>query len=532
MKSFKNIFIQCLLVFIALQTFLHAENPKPPKAIVLTEDPQQVSTEEKNSAGAKTFAYKIKSDLYANKEVTVYYRIFLDGTGKPGPQAGNIIFQAPYTNLSSGGKYFEHSYPRDLVDKYGYTVYSFVVKGKLTYVEDHVKCHYYPESGSFDIAFKIQDFLTKKYGLQSKKLIIAGESGGSAMAELMGVHNPDKIDVIAFPGGRFFEQPKPDTKIAWFGTNTWGDIPQRKNAYRDLKDQMDSMGVKWLHCQTPPEWKEFGWESFHHALNPLAEDLLVEYIHATIDLRDQNKLFPPSAWPVQFDDNGEKLSMPSEKFLEIWKKIPHDAIRLADAKTATADRPIIFPAVTSEPKGVVLFFHDDIFEPDVILLDNLQYFSENGFIALSLHLGEDPKENLKKIEDLISYVEKEPKWNELPIFLSGSGSGGQLAATEAFHSSSKRIKAVAAISSPTDSSTDETSPLLAIQSSHIPTLLVYGDKDLELNSRNRAPDKMVQAAPDGEKQVTVKLVPQVEENLGREWFHVLEDICTYFSEQK
>jgi|GEM_PF-5916956 len=532
MKSLTFILVVLVLFLQITPASLLAQGEKTAKAITLTEEPQQVSDEPKNQAGPKTFAYKIKSDLYDNKELVVYYRIWLDATGRPGPQADNVIFQAPYTNLGTNGKYFDTSYQRKLTDQYGYTVFSLVVKGSLTYVEDRVKCHYYPESGSFDLAFKIQDFLRQKYNLSSKKLIVAGESGGSAMAELMGVHDSDRIDVVAFPGGRFFESPKPDSKIAWFGLNTWGDIPERRSSYSTLKSQMDGMGLQLLYCQTPPEWKEVTSGNFHHILGPLAEELLVEYIHATIELRNQNKLFPASGWPVQIDDGGKKLFMPSQHFLELWKNVPHEAVKLVETGTSTPDNPITIFPTTNDLKGVVLFFHDDIFEPDVQLLDNLQYFADNGFVAFSLDTSDDPDENLKKIDQLITHIEGESRFNDLPIYLSGSGYGGQLSLVTAFHSHSTRIKAVATISSHPNWTFDETPPELAVRSSRLPILLIYGENDFKLTTRNYNLAKMQKAAPGGSRQVMIKVIPHGDENLGKDWFNSLDDICAFFSQQK
>ncbi|MFZ2657938.1 MAG: hypothetical protein WAX69_23605 [Victivallales bacterium] len=385
----------------------------------------------------------LQTNIPGNKEVKVSYIVPVDDKGRPLLSAHNIVFYAPF--ICERG-FFARDFHKYFPEKLGFTIFSLNINTKLEDSGDRKKYYCFRESGWHDVVFKAQAKITSDFRLMPRKLLVIGESGGGSMAQQLGLNYPDKIDAVATVGGRFFEPLKAKSNIAWLSVNTWGcpGVPAAKL----FKEEADKAGMQVLRGETPPRWVQKDKQHYHHSPNELAFALMQTFIRDIAKLRQKYvEIVPPAEkWPVSETICGEKQYFPSAEFAALWKQLPHEASKFLADENRDRNKPIIVNP-PSQPSAVVLFMQDPSFDCSTMLLDNLYYFASKGVIAVSVEMNDDYFEALKRIQNTLDLVLKNEKWNALPVYVVGSGSGGQLAAVVALANGDKRIKRITTFNS-------------------------------------------------------------------------------------
>jgi pimeloyl-ACP methyl ester carboxylesterase len=452
--------------------------------------------------------FTLQTSIPGNKEVKVSYIVPIDEKGRPLLTAHNIVFHAPHINESGFFKSANHRYfPEEL----GFTIFSLNIKSKLEDIGDSKKYYCFRESGWHDIVFKAQAKIATDFRLMPRKLLIVTNSAGGSMAQQMGINYPDKIDAIAMVGGRFFESLKVKSNIAWLSVNTWGcsGVPASKL----FKEEADRLGMQVLRGETPPIWASKDTGDYHHGPSSTAWKLMQTFIRDLAKLRQKYVETVPSVekWPTSEIINGEKQYFPSVEFASLWKQLPHEASKFLADENRDKNKPIIVNP-PSQPLAVIFFIQDPAFDCSTVLLDNLYYFASKGTIAVSVEMGDDYFEALKKIRNALDFVLKNEKWNALPVYVAGLGTGGQLATIATLSNGDKRIKKITTF----NSEYEWPFPELSIS---------------EARKRNKKmPLKMIFSSADlyGGKKSEDTEFRAVEANgpfFGDKWFALLDEAC-------
>ena len=496
--------------------------------------PPGVVHEQQVTDNIRTGSFELKVNLPYNTTVKVYYRIPVDKNGMPGPNAHNIIFYAPFIHESN---FFTRDFHTRFTDEFGFSIYSFEIQLNQKDQTNRLHHYYYPESGWPKPIFDVQDFLIQKYDLKRTKLLVLGESGGGSMGQMLGIHYGDRIDAVAIVGGRFFDMPKVKSPVAWLSLSTWQDPGEASNV--DFQKQAQKMGIQVLHVQTPPDW---GRVNNHHSPGDEALTSLQEFLMAVVRLRDQHGGSVPSAekWPVtSVDGTGAKVHLPDVCFQSQWEQInahPKFSYGLAQTEEFT---PVIVEPARDRPKGVVLWLQDE--ECPSPLQDNLFYYASQGGIGVGASISNNDLTALKQVEQLLCWAGG--RWEKSALVVAGYGIGGQLAMVATakccsptyqvipmdaprdgktpppFVSKPPNVSKIVAISSPTYWPVEALSPKAFVDQSKTKLTLVYGVKDIELNTLTKCPNDMKSAVGG----CIIQLIPGVNAGLGQSWFRVLQD---------
>ncbi|MFH1825436.1 MAG: hypothetical protein ABH873_09495 [Candidatus Firestonebacteria bacterium] len=353
---------------------------------------------------AKYGQYVIDTDFPNNRKVVVYYAVPIRGDRVLSLIASNMVFCAPYVGET---EFFKRNFNNYFVKKLGCSVFSFEFKYTEENAGDRKKWYYFKESGWHDLALEVQNKLIHDYGLERRKIIVVGESGGASMGQQMGIYYPDKIEAVAGIGGGYFDEPKVKSNVAWLMINTWGDIAMVKND--EFCRNADALGMQVLRILTPPVWDKKGDDNFHHIPSNLAEKYVFEFVKGILDLRKYNggKVPMCEKWPVKYSSEDKILYFPSEDFKRTWEKLPHKFIR-AMLKPSENNEVVEFPA--KDAKKIVLFLQDKKFY-STVLLDNVYYLHELGYDVVTIDIEMDIYDVCKKriIKALQYSVEKSKK---------------------------------------------------------------------------------------------------------------------------
>jgi dienelactone hydrolase len=519
----------------ASPTIVEPPKPKPEAPKISTENLKKPT-----SGSGKVFegSHTIPGKLYANPEVKVDFRIPLGPDGKAGPNAHNIVFYAPWLPQK---KIMKQEYIKHFSDKLGYTIFSFAINTDEKDIDDRKKCYYYPESGWFDKVFAAQEYLTKEYKLQPRKLLIMGISAGSTMAANIAVHRPTQVEAIAITGGSKYDLPKEKIQIPWCVLVTRGDM--RIPANNDFVQKGRALGMNMLHAHTSPDWAKLMDKNFLHIPNQLALSLLENYLEGVVRMRDANNgLLAPEKWPLiassKTPDNivanteeelqkipaEERLFFPSSEFAELWKKNPADAEPFLDASSDNPSKFISRPL--GKPKGVIVYGHSWIKGDRDGAVQNFQYLAEKGYIVLGRNITEKDAEGIAEFRETTQ--EALAQFPDLPIYLMGFARAGRLAILTACTDTDPRIKALAAISAEPDRPTPDVSPKHQISKLKIPLFLSYGDKDQGTPKKVDRARQLADTLKRDKKPVEMSVIPKVDFDLGDKWFEEFDKIIAFF----
>ena len=481
--------------------------------------------------------FDIEANLYRNKTVKVHYGIPLSEDGKPLSTASNVVFNCPFLPER---KFLSKSYYQWFPEVAGYTFFSIDIVSDMEHSED--KTHEYTliESGFHDLVFKIKKVLEKKYELEERKILLTGQSAGACMAEEFVIHYHDKIDVSACNGGynniRFKKQPTKHINTAYLINNTVGDWYSQKPKNHKF--------MQVLRGIPPPIWSKKDQAHFHHEASPVSWNLIHLFIKGVVELRAKHGGVLPyyEKWPYKRKNSkGQILYFPSEEFQNAWNTIPHDILEKLKYKPEITDKKnIYFIPGDKKTEAVVIYIHDPEEEKkdkSISMTDCLYYFMQQNVVACSVKITKDRNTSLKRVIKLLKEVMNKEEWKDLPIYVSGLGIGGEMAAVAALRYGERiekkkisikkknvtiyknkiirhrRVKKIVAINSSFHGKDKFLSIKRSRSKSHIPLVMLYSSDFKKLK-----PKKI----PDYTK---IKNAGTTKYTLGKKWFETLKKIA-------
>lgn len=405
---------------------------------------------------------------YLNKETLVRYMVPLDPiTKKPGKNAANIVFYAPYNGDARRIRQGWVPWHRYFAEQMGCTIFTLAIEANTQITDDIKRYYIYKESGWHDLILKLKEHLEKEYLLEPKPLLVIGESSGGSMAQQMAAAFPEKIAAAAWNGGTRFVSFTGQSEVSLLALNTWGcpGIPATKT----MTEEAQKHHINILNAESFPAMKKSG-EYEHHAASEFTHKMIQDYIKGIIKLRDGNNgVVPPTPqWPARRESD----YFPSSAFAEAWNKLPRTAVEALNDKS---DELIIFPA-PAEPKAVVLI----VSEPtDLLQLkDSLYFLYQNQVVPMTVLTTSDSVSDIRRIREILVRITQEQKWRNLPIILLGNKFAGQLAITAGLKYSGDRIKKIIAVAPEIDMHLDDLPVVDLLKTPHIPVEIFLSDKDL------------------------------------------------------
>lgn len=387
--------------------------------------------------------FTLEVNLYKNKHVRVRYLIPVDENNRPLPSASNLIFHAPFSGESRWLKDGFAPWQRYFAEKLKYSIFSMAIAAEGTADRGREQYYIYPEAGWFEWVFKVQDRLVKQYGLEKRPLLVTGVSAGGSMAEMMLNRYPDKIAAAAWCGGSVYEKLRADNPVPILALNTMGCAGQ--NSTGTLFETTRQSGKESiLRAVTPPN---YSYTNDHHSPGELAFTMMHTFIRDMAEMREKYGVIPPAAqWPEQMSVARRTVRLPSAGFKMLWEKIPHDPLAY------TPDRLHEFPG-PAHPDRIVFFVCDPGTGQTIFPLDELYYLAENGAKVFFL-FAESPLSSRSEIEKGVKQIARD---KTLPVYLIGSGLGGNLVARAAGRNPLSRLERITLVNPKFDNPFEELS---------------------------------------------------------------------------
>lgn len=270
-------------------------------------------------------AFEIRTNLPLNRSTLVRYIVPTDENGVPLKSASNIVFYAPFNGEAASMRKRMPLWLRDFPDKCGFSVFSLAIEANVEITDSPNQYYIYRECGWYELVFRIKAHLEKQFGLDSRKLLIAGESSGASMAQQMVVAYPFKIAAAAWTGGSRYKEFTQALTIPMLAMSNWGCYGLR--ATRDLASKAEKYDIPFLFLQTPSYLKKND-EFEHHAPGPFAYQLMIHFIADAVNKTDNTK--------------------------KLLRGYPYEALRRID-ENATEEL-IKFEAQSEERKILIYFF--------------------------------------------------------------------------------------------------------------------------------------------------------------------------------
>ena len=450
-------------------------------------------------------SFVIKAQIQGElRDVKVFYLMPVEPNGKTKASANDIVLYCPFfkdTMLLKG------KLPRRIAEEFGFSVYTLEIPYRREDIGVRDRYYCFAESGWHNAVFEAQLKLQATFGLEKRRLLVVGESSGGSMAEQIGVTHPDKVDAVAMVGGHYFD-PLKKNHTAWLSLNTWGcfTIP----AERKLQNEAKALDMQVLYAETPPSLGGKDGQYFHHAPSSTAINLIQLFIRDVARLRQENGgIMPlPESWPISKEIAGETLHFPSEELADAWSLLPIAAAKSFADDSRNMDAPVYLePPHDMKPSGLAFFVHDPSYYESTIPMDNLYYLASIGIVAASVEIDAYSRCSFERIKRALDGALKDERYKSLPVYVIGSGIGGELAAVAAMLNGSNRIRKISTFNSEYRSPINELSMLAVRSRSELPLMMYFGMDGLMMPPRAR--------------NIEIEMVDGGGLFFGRDWFKML-----------
>ena len=445
--------------------------------------------------------FEIGSTMPGDDKVKIQALLPRDPRRQVPESASNIVFYAPYIGYFDMLQRFDSQDTRflwELCEVHGLTVFTAEFKTRVEDVDDRKKCYYYPESGSFKVIFEARKELIRTYGLAEKRMFVIGNSGGSSMAQRLGLLYPDTVAAIAMVGGGRFDAVDRRVDVPWLILNTRGDHRARQNW--QLAEELRARNMNALYAETEPlikskeDFARRNDDNFHHSPSNLALELMKEFIVSAAKpnqganpiLAEQWPLSAPTSEPFKItkvfaevlnDKPFEnRIFFPSPKFADLWMTVPYRTLPLQypddeEGKHVLVKAKVRYPTPMSSPKGIIVLGCPS-YTPETEALDYMDYLALQGYVSIWCPLSDSEPTMQLESRALVDTALKILPEKSLPVYLLGirSGSRHLLLASTAFEDS--RIRSIAAIDAELDWPLPEFSPMAALKKLSVPTIVL------------------------------------------------------------
>ncbi|WP_176011904.1 hypothetical protein [Victivallis sp. Marseille-Q1083] len=384
-------------------------------------------------------SFTMRVNLPLNRDTTVSYVIPVDREGKPLPSASNLIFYAPF-NGDWGHLFFENAkWLENLWLEQGYSVFSLLARTNLKVTDDVTRYYIYPECGWYEVIWRIQDELVRKYGLEKRPLLVVGESAGGSLGQQMAVTEPDRVDAAAWCGGTRYRLEAGPGRGALLALSTWG-CPGSE-ASDAMGTALRQQGRQVLRALTPPDLGP-GVIS-HHSTGRRAYELICSFIRGVVALRDANGGVLPAVahWPVRRQIDGQTCWLPSEEFAAQWDGLPREVTdAVCGGKTPEAGW-VAYPASPEADRLALLVFSAEFPDP-AVFMDGLAELAARKVVPVVVAADEEKLTAENFLPEMLEKILQEERWRDLPLIVIGMDLTGQRTAIAALNNGSDRIRRI------------------------------------------------------------------------------------------
>lgn len=466
--------------------------PEPPEGLP-DRLPVLPSTTEAQKFSVEKVSFEIASKIPGNEKVNIQALVPKDKGGRVPASAANVVFYAPHigdNNLHAKRTAHDQRIYWELCENFGMTVFTAEFKTNVADVDDREKCYYYPESGSAKVVFDAREKLLRDNKLSKRKMFVIGNSGGSSLAQRLGLLYSNDIAAVAMMGGGRFDPVQRPVNVSWLILNTRGDPRTPQNV--ELVQQLRANGMIALYAETEP-WatkkEDFFTKqhdsNFHHTSSELGFDLLKKFIVGAVaqqgdripkPLRPEQWPFsssvttpfavrPASGAPEEKNPFAERLFFPSQDFANLWQTAPYRNFPLArnqpETNPSTVTAIVRYPPAGTPSKGIVVFNAGK--GADVASAwDYLDYMALRGYVSVSCPFSNSEKEMLEESKALVMETLKAFSGSTLPVYLAGLRSGGRHMILAGGDCEDSRIKSVLVVDAELDWPFPELSPMTGL----------------------------------------------------------------------
>jgi len=485
---------------------------KPVAAIAIPETlpdslPALPPTAEAQIFSAEKVAFEIESTIPGNKRVKIQALVPKDKTGKIPDSASNIVFYAPHigdNNLHEKRTAHDQRIFWELCENFGMTVFTAEFNTSLADVDDRKKCYYYPESGSAKVVFDAREKLIRDNRFRKTKMFVIGNSGGSSLAERIGLLYSNDIAAVAMMGGGRFDPVQSSVNIPWLILNTRGDSRAPQNV--ELVQQLRAHGMNALYAETEP-WAtkrediflKQNDDNFHHTSSDLGFDLIKKYIVDVVAQQGDSIPRPlkPALWPLSSSTSApflvnptsseigkrnpfeERLFFPSQDFAKLWQTVPYRTFPIGPTKGEngmSVSAIVRYPPVDVLSKGIVVFNSGNN-DDEALSSDYLDYIAMRGYIAVTCPFSNSENKMLADSKSLLRATLTVFSESHLPMYLAGVKSGGRHMMLAGSDCDSARVRGILAVDAELDWPFPELSPMKKLPNSKIASFLLVSSME-------------------------------------------------------
>lgn len=206
-------------------SFLAANAEKP---VVAVEDlPERM----------ETFTVKTRSEL--NKEIPFYLRV--PKNYQPG-KTYRLLFICPCVNTDGLYTLKQSTTWMELADEQDWFVMSCTFKQDAEAAQDRKLAYYYPETFSGKAVLEALEKVSKKYPVDTERLLLQGISGGAQFVHRFAMWAPERVTAVAVNSSSWFDVPNARcNQVAWLVTI--GESDDTYNASLEVVDRLRTVGA-------------------------------------------------------------------------------------------------------------------------------------------------------------------------------------------------------------------------------------------------------------------------------------------------
>lgn len=192
---------------------------------------------EKLPERVETFAIKTRSEL--NREIPFYLRV--PKNYQPG-KVYRLLFLCPHLNQEGKEKLAKSPGWLALADERDWFVLSCTFKQPKDAGQDRKVAYYYPEGFSGKAMLEALETVSKKYPVDTERLLMQGLSGGAQFVHRFAMWAPDRVTAVAINSSSWFDAPNARcNQVAWLVTI--GESDESYNASLEVVDRLRNVGA-------------------------------------------------------------------------------------------------------------------------------------------------------------------------------------------------------------------------------------------------------------------------------------------------
>ncbi len=202
-----------------------------------TADAQKSAEVEEETLPERVEKFTVRTRSALNEKVPFYLRV--PKNYKPG-KTYRLLFLCPSLNEQALNKLKSSEIYLNLADERDWFVLSCTFK--VEKILDRKVSYYYPESFSGGALLEGLRIVSKKYPVDTERLLLQGISGGAQFLHRFAIWSPERVTAVAINSSSWFDPPKARcNRVAWLVTI--GESDDGYNATLSFVDQLRNVGA-------------------------------------------------------------------------------------------------------------------------------------------------------------------------------------------------------------------------------------------------------------------------------------------------